>query len=74
MFCDLNYRQDEGALEGLEEDGETTFKMIRQKRGCEEKQTIAYVQQEEKYTHATVYVKLSAVQPYTTHTNILINL
>ena len=40
MFCDLNYRQDEGALEGPKKDGETIFQRIRQKQGCEEKQAI----------------------------------
>ena len=42
MFCDLNYRQDDGALEGQgpEKDGETIFQRIRQGQGCEEKQAI----------------------------------
>ena len=40
MFCDLNYRQDEGSLEGSEKDGETIFQRIRQRLGCEEKQAI----------------------------------
>ena len=40
MFCDLNYRLDEGALEGLEKDGETIFQRIRQRQGCEEKQAL----------------------------------
>ena len=37
MFCNLNYRQVEGALEGLDKDRETTFQRIRQRQGCEEK-------------------------------------
>ena len=40
MFCDLNYWQDEGALEGTEKDGETIFQRIRQRQGCEEKQAM----------------------------------
>ena len=40
MFCDLNYRQDEGALEGTEKGGETTFQRIGQRQGCEEKRAI----------------------------------
>ena len=35
MFWDLNYRQDEGALEDLEKDGDKTFQKIRQRQGCE---------------------------------------
>ena len=40
MFCDFNYWQDEGALEGTKKDGETIFQRIRQRQGCEEKQPI----------------------------------
>ena len=40
MFCDLSYRQDKGALEGLEKDRETIFQRIRQRQGCEEKQAL----------------------------------
>ena len=40
MFCDLNYRQDEGALKGLEKDIDITFQRIIQRQGCEEKQAI----------------------------------
>ena len=40
MFCDLSYRQDEGALEGLEKDRETIFQRICQRQECEEKQEI----------------------------------
>ena len=40
MFCDLNYRQDEGALEGPEKDWEIIFQRIRQRHGYEEKQAI----------------------------------
>ena len=40
MFCDLSYRQDKGALEGLEKDRETIFQKIRQRQGCEEKQAL----------------------------------
>ena len=35
MLCDLNYRQGEGALEGLEKDGEPTFQRTGQRQGCE---------------------------------------
>ena len=51
MFCDLNYRQEEGALEGLETDGETTFQRIRQKQGCEEKQAICLYKVERRRSH-----------------------
>ena len=40
MFCDLSYRQDKGALEGLEKDRETIFQRIRQRQGREEKQAL----------------------------------
>ena len=40
MFCDLSYRQEKGALEGLEKDRETIFQRIRQRQGCEEKQAL----------------------------------
>ena len=40
MFCDLSYRQDKGALEGLEKDGKTIFQSIRQRQGCEGKQAL----------------------------------
>ena len=40
MFCDFSYRQDEGALEGLEKSRETIFQRIRQRQGCEEKQAL----------------------------------
>ena len=53
MFCDLSYRQDKGALEGLEKDRETIFQRIRQRQGCKEKQTLCL------YTagRRTVFVK-----------------
>ena len=40
MFCDLSYRQDKRALEGLEKDGETIFQRIRQRQEREEKQAL----------------------------------
>ena len=40
MFCDLSYRQDKGALEGLEKYKETIFQRIRERQGCEEEQVL----------------------------------
>ena len=34
MFYDLSYRQNKGALEDLEKDGETTFQRTRQRQGA----------------------------------------
>ena len=42
MFCDFSYRQDKGALEGLEKDREAIFQRIRQRQGREEKQGRKY--------------------------------
>ena len=44
MLCVLNRRQDEGAVEDLEKDGETTFQRIRQRQGCEENRQYAHTQ------------------------------
>ena len=43
MFCDLNYRQDEGALEGPEKEGETIFQTDRGKNVKKNRQ-YAYIQ------------------------------
>ena len=48
MFCDFSYRQDKGALEGLEKDRETIFQRIRQRQGREKNRHYAYIQQEEE--------------------------
>ena len=44
MFCDLNYRQDEGALEGPEKDWETSFQGLDRGKDVKKNRKYAYMQ------------------------------
>ena len=65
MFCDLNFRQDEGVLQGLEKDGYAIFQGIRQRQGCEQKQAIYTVARRRKSRiFFTVFSLLLDLTPY----------